>query len=172
MEYSEALAAVVAQGAIRICELSKGWHMVYRVQNGELEVRSLIKSAFADEDAGTPAQWTVSDHMAGSDEVKSADGWFPVEQTHPQVKPIELAAAKQNPGYWSGLTQRCETCKEVKPASVFERDMTAEGGRRTWECNECAAERVVEVAKNQPDRHGDVLKRDTHASQPPVESEI
>ena len=172
MKYHEALAQVVEQGAVRICTLSEGWHIVYRVQNGYLEARSLIKTRLADEDSGAPAEWEVADTMAGAQDVRSPDGWFAVANTHPQVKPIEMDAAKSNPGYWAGLTRRCETCKEIKPGSAFERDMTDEEGRRTWECNECAAERKAEVAHNQAERRGDVVRRETHASEPPVESEV
>lgn len=172
MTYDDVLAEVVKQGAIRICKLSKGYHIAYRVKHGELEARGLLKIQVADEGSGQTEAWEPTDQMSGAQQVKSPDGWFWVNATHPQIEPIELEAAKRNPGYYAGLMRRCETCKKYKLESEFERDMSGEGGRRTWECNQCASERAAEVKANKADRHGDRLKRETHASEPPVEGEI
>jgi hypothetical protein len=172
MKYNEALDEVVKQGAIRVVELSKGWHIVYRVHAGQLQARSLIKTKVADQAGGAPASWKSAAYMSGAQSQRSEDGWFPVDNAHADIQPIELDAAKENPGYWQGSTRRCETCKKFKPESAFERDMSAEAGRRTWECNRCADERQAEVAGNKPERRGDVMKRTTHASEPPVEGEV
>ena len=88
----------------------------------------------------------------------------------------ESESAMNNPGYdYQVVTRQCQTCKLDKPLQGFERDMQTEMGFRTWECNDCASERVSDKKTNlklATNRSGDYLTRKTHTSKPPIESEI
>lgn len=181
MTFEEALQQLVEEGAIRLWRVSGVWYIAYRVKNGQLrpngdhfadvappkyEARNLNKIG---------DQWKLGETMVGSDAYHQPGGWYPVKTVHHRAKPIEIEAAEANPGYYMGLTRQCSTCKKYKPEKEFERDMEAEGGFRTWECNQCAAERRAAMAKydREAGRHlGDYLKRPAHTSRPPVEGEI
>lgn len=164
MNYKETLAEAVKQGAIRVYSASNGWHVVYRVQDGQMQARNLNKIG--------ENEWALGATMAGWAAGDSDNGWLPVQKVHFGVQSIELEAAKQNPGFYYGLLQRCETCRQEKSTLAFSRDMTSEEGRRTWECNQCATERATEVHAAKAVRGGDVIRRESHASVPPVKSEI
>jgi hypothetical protein len=166
MTFEEVLGVTAEQGAIRIWRVSGVWQIAYRWRDGGIQARSLNKVGEA---------WVLQDKLVGGDTYNQADGWYPVEAMHHRAAPIELDAAKSNPGYYHGLTRQCHTCKKFRPLKAFERDMEAEGGFRTWECNQCAAERRAELARyhQHEDEHvGDYVRPPAHTSRPPVEGEI
>ncbi len=139
MTFDQALEQVVKEGAIRLWRVSRGWALAYRIHNGKLQARSLNR-------VGESDNWKLSNRLSGTT-THSPDGWHHVLAIHERAQPIELEAAKGNPGYYLGLTRQCGTCRKVKPLSEFERDMTGEQGYRTWECNQCASERAEKLAK-------------------------
>ena len=154
MKYNEALKELVDQGAIRLYRASKAWAVAYRIKNGMIQARSLHK--FGEDD------WRLGDTLVGYDSYANKTGWFTVPAAHKNAKPIDLESARKNTGYYIGLTQQCQTCKQVKLLSEFERDMTDELDYRTWECNQCAAERETRVvgAEFDPEKMvGDTIKR-------------
>ena len=154
MKFNDALEELVAQGAIRIYRTSGAWAIAYRIKNNKIQARSLHK--FGEND------WRIGDTLVGHDPYANNNGWFTVPAAHQSAKPIELESAKKNPGYYIGLTQQCQTCKQVKPLSEFERDMTDEMDYRTWECNQCAAEREAQAVSTEFDPEkmvGDTIKR-------------
>jgi hypothetical protein len=154
MKYQDALEELIAQGAIRLYRAGGAWAVAYRIKNGEIQARSMLKVAEDD--------WQLADTLVGYDPYTNKTGWFTVPAAHMSAKPIALESAKKNPGYYIGLTQQCQTCKQVKPLSEFERDMTGEMDYRTWECNQCAAERKARSADTEFDPEkmvGDYVKR-------------
>jgi len=167
MNYEDAVAEVVKQGAIRLSRVSGVWSIAYRIQQGEVQARNLLRRG--------ENNWELKDHLVGSDEYYQKSGWYSVKHVPPTAKPIESDEAKKNPGYFINLHRRCETCKQDRPLNEFERNSIEEEGYRSWECNHCAKER--EDGKkiyhaDQGHRIGDYLDRKAHASRPPVESEI
>lgn len=164
MKWEEAIDEAANQGAIRVWEASKGWALVYRLRQARWEVRNLVRVGTDD--------WEMPEKVVGA-KLVSRDGWTAVSRIHHRAQPIANIRAEKNKGYYLGLERRCETCKQIRTADEFERQELAEGRFRTWECNSCAAERRRELGKyRDAGRVGDVVRRATHVSRPPVESEI
>lgn len=166
MNFDEAREQVVSEGAIRIWRVSGGWQIAYRINDGRIEARGLHKIG---------DKWKLADHLVSSKTYREPDGWHQVYAMHQQAEPIMLKRAQSNPGYYSGLTRQCHTCKKYRPISMFNRDMIGERRLRTWECEKCADERREEMERYQlyEEEHvGDYLHRAAHASRPPVEGEI
>lgn len=163
MEMEKLLMEMANQGGVRVWRVSNGWLVVYRLKAGRWEAANLVRA--------TEGNWLVSG--ATGETGGRQNIWQPVLRIHHRALPIELNAARKQKGYYLGLERRCETCKLVKSSHEFERLDDAEQGFRTWECNQCAAERDREVSSlRKSARVGDYLRRNTHASKPPVESEI
>jgi hypothetical protein len=171
MTYDDAIKQAVKEGAIRAFRLSDNLAFVYRLGEGGYEARGLYGS----EDGWRLGERLVSAKDIGTPERGLKAGWHPVPGLPAQAKPIELEAAKQNPGYARVVLRQCYTCKESKPEAAFERP---EGGgqlARQWECNDCYERRMRELAayrKRGEARQGDFLDKDTLASPPPAEGRI
>jgi|GEM_PF-2986660 len=167
MTFDEILDSMVAQGAIRVYRVSEVWALAYRVKDGEVQARGLNQ---------IDGQWQAGDRLVSSRTFFQKDGWYAVEGIPKPAKPIELEAAKGNPGYYDGLQMRqCQTCRQYKPLTAFERPIPDEQSGRTWECNQCYATYIGEIEAYQQDPHkhvGDYLRRSTHAARPPAEGEI
>lgn len=167
MKYEEAVAQVIKEGAIRLYRLSGVWSIAYRIKKGAVQRRDIQRKNEND--------WALMVESVGSSVHPEKSGWYSADEIHPQAKLIEMEAAAKNPGYYEGFTRECQTCKLDKTIFDFERDMQAEQGFRTWECNDCADQRVSDSKSNVKQasrRVGDYLTRKTHLSKPPVESEI
>ncbi|MDH5507709.1 MAG: hypothetical protein OEZ02_10860 [Anaerolineae bacterium] len=166
MTFDQLLAQVVKEGAIRIWHVTAAWCLVYRVKDGRLQARGLHQRQ---------GSWHTLPHFIGGKNFYAPDGWYAVVAMHASAEPINLAAAKQNPGYYAGLEKFCYTCKQSKPLYAFERSTGVELQLRTWECDQCAAARHQELAgyqQNGEQHIGDSLRRETHASRPPVTGKI
>ncbi|MBI3158518.1 MAG: hypothetical protein HYZ26_02830 [Chloroflexi bacterium] len=165
MTWDEAIEQVVSEGAIRIWKTSHGWALAYRLRKNSWEARSIVRISAED--------WNLANSLVGGNNRKPSHGWQPVPRVHHRAALIAHPYAKRNRGYYAGLAARCETCKQTKPAWAFERDAGSEQGFRTWECNDCAAERAGEMGRYRSAvRVGDYVRRETHASKPPVEGDI
>lgn len=166
MTFEQAMAQAVKEGAIRYYKISEGWGMAYRLNGRRVEVRGVSKVG---------DEWGLTTHMAGQPRKRNNDGWYPVEGMPAQVEPINIKAAKQNPGYYLGLKRQCHTCKEEKPLLAFERPEDESEDYRTWECNGCYEQRKRELGQyaGEADKHvGDYVQREAHTSRPPVEGEV
>lgn len=167
MQFEELLEKMVREGAIRLYRISQGWAFVYRLKEGVVQARGLHE---------VDGSWEASDHLVSSVQYYQPDGWYPVEAIPPQAVPIESPAAEANPGYFAGLNRQCQTCREFKPLSAFERELDELGENyRTWECNQCYQQHLAEVRANRAAserRVGDYLQRDTHASKLPPKGKI
>ena len=169
MNYEQLVEALVHEGAIRIYQVSESLGFAYRWEFGQVQVRSFVRTEFAED------KWALKQRLVGSVQPILADGWYPTGSLPPWAKPIKHAAAHDNPGYYSGMIQQCQTCRRMQPLGAFERHHSSTRGYRTWECNDCYHERLVEVRQyevNPGQRVGDYIKRPTHASRPPVETGI
>lgn len=165
MSWEEVVDLCVADGAIRMWDASKAWRVFYRILYGKWEARMAVKSA--------SGSWVLPPKLVGKNTETQGSGWVKVNQMHHRATQIENERAYKNSGYYAGMVQRCETCKVLRPLSEFSRQKPGEFGFRTWECNICAATREKEVRNQQGEaRVGDYLRRQTHASKPPVEGEI
>ena len=167
MNYEQLVETLAEEGAIRIYKLSDSFGYAYRWMAGRVQVRTFVHTG--------DGQWVLKHRLAGSQKPTTEDGWFPAKSISVYAKPIEHEAAHDNPGYYAGMTQQCQTCKQFKPVAAFERANEDTRGYRTWECNDCYNERLAEVRQydeNPDQRVGDYVKRPMHASKPPVESEI
>lgn len=162
MTWEEVLEANISDGAVRLWEASKGWRIFYRIRTNRWEGRSSVRDS-----AG---QWRLVTKPVGG---REEGGWAPVRRIHHHAMPIKSKRAEGNPGYFAGLTQRCETCKVERPLGEFSHQNQSGQSFRTWECDECAKIRLKETKlQSGATRVGDYLRRNTHASKPPVESEI
>ncbi|KAA3648208.1 MAG: hypothetical protein DWQ07_04220 [Chloroflexi bacterium] len=169
MNYEQLVENLVEDGAIRIYKVSDSFGFAYRWKDGRVQVRNFTLAAEGGDN------WLLKNRLVGSEVPTTEDGWFPAESIPSYAKPIELEAALDNPGYYAGMTQQCQTCKQQKPLFAFERENGDTRGYRTWECNDCYNERLAEVRQyeeNPDQRVGDYVKRPTHASKPPVEGDI
>lgn len=165
MNYQDILEQVVNQGAVRVWRASGVWSVAYRLGDNGWEARSLHKNAAGD--------WRLGERMVGFSS-PTKNGWYPTQAIHAQATPVEHSQAKNNPGYYAGLTKSCYTCKQEKPLFAFEREITEEQDYRNWECNRCAQERIAEIQANSgyDGTGGDYVTRQTHASKPPVEAKL
>ena len=166
MKYEKALEQVVKEGAIRLWRVSGGWQIAYRLNEGQLEARGLHLLATG---------WELAARLVSSKTYAGGEGWHEVYAMHQRAAPIISKHAESNPGYFRGLTRQCHTCKKYRPISMFNRDMTAERGFRSWECDKCAQERSQEIEGYQDhvrEHVGDYMQRGGYASRPPVEGEI
>jgi hypothetical protein len=167
MTYEEALAKVTAEGAIRAYRLSDSMGYAYRLKDGQVQARGL----HAVNDVWHLGDSLVSAKMVG----RSADGWYPVVGLPKRAQPIELDAAKANPGFTAEASRQCYTCKQYKKESLFERPGNQDAALRNWECNDCYYRRKRELAgfhKTGTGRSGDSLDRETLASPPPPQGKI
>lgn len=167
MNYEQLLEQVVKEGAIRIYNLSGGWSIAYRIKKGEIQGRGIHKVG--------EGQWALGDHFVGSEEVYNSSGWYPVKAAPLAAKPIMLESAKKNPGYYIGMIRRCESCKLEKSIMAFDRARGAEQSYRSWECNDCASDRIsdqVRYRRESGQHVGDYLHRKSQVSRPPIKSEI
>lgn len=167
MTYEEALAKVTAEGAIRVYRLSDSTAYAYRLKDNQYQARTLT---------ATSDNWDLGKTLVSAKGVgRSADGWYQVVGLPKRARPIELEAAKQNPGYSQVIVRQCYTCKKYKPEAEFERPGNGADPHRNWECNECYGRRQREVAgfhKSGDPRQGDFLDRQTLASPPPPQGKI
>lgn len=173
MTYEEALAKIVAEGAIRAYRLSDTTAYAYRLKDKHYEARTLIGT--------TAGDWKLGITQVSSQGVeRHPDGWYRVIGLPRRARPIELDEAKKNPGYSQLVLRQCYTCKKYKPEAEFERagNSDASGspaGQRNWECNECYTRRqreLVAFKRGGAPRKGDSLDRVTLASPPPPRTEI
>jgi hypothetical protein len=163
MTWDETLDAMVRDGAIRLWRASRGWAVVYRLGREGWEGCSLIRRP--------GGEWMATESLAGG--TRRGSRWQPVAVVHHRAIPVDRRGATRNRGYFLDITRRCETCKRVLPLAQFERQRRDTTAFRSWECNDCSAERVQELGKYRTGRRiGDYLRRDSHASKPPVKSEL
>ncbi len=167
MTYDEIIEKVVAEGAIRAYRLSDSTAYAYRLKDDHYEARTLI---------GINRDWSLGKTLVSTKTIgRSPDGWYRIVGLPKRALPIELEAAKQNPGYSKVVLRQCYTCKQYKPEAEFERPGNGGDPHRNWECNECYGRRQRELAAFQKAggaRKGDALDRQTLASPPPPQGKI
>lgn len=165
MTYEEALAKVVAEGAIRAYRLSDTTAYVYRLKEKHYEARTLI---------ATNDDWTLGSTQVSAQGVeRHPDGWYRVIGLPHRARSIEMEEAKKNPGYTQVVLRQCYTCKLYKAEAEFAR--AGSDAHRNWECNECYARRqreLVAFKRGGAPRKGDSLDRVTLASPPPPQGKI
>jgi hypothetical protein len=113
--------------------------------------------------------------VSNKDIGRNADGWYRTVGLPKRAMPIELEAAKNNPGYSQVKLRQCYTCKQHKPEADFERPEASGDAHRNWECNEDYYRRQRELAAFQKvggARKGDSVDRQTLASPPPPQGKI
>lgn len=166
MTYEEALAKVAAEGAIRVFRLSDSTAYAYRLKDNKYQVRTLT---------AVGGNWELARKVASRGDIEpSQDGWSNVLGMPKQAIPIDLEAAKQNPGYSQVTLQQCYTCKQFKPESEFVRPGRSADPHRNWECNECYQRRQRELAAfhRSSTRQGDALQKETLVSPPPPQGKV
>lgn len=167
MTYDEAIEKAVIEGAIRAYRLSDSTAYVYRLKGDHYEARTLI---------GIGGDWSLGKTLVSGKVVgRSPDGWYQIVGLPRRALPIELEAAKHNPGYSKVVFRQCYTCKQNKPEAEFERPGNGDDLHRNWECNECYHRRQRELAAFQKAgsaRKGDTVERETLASPPPPQGKI
>ena len=167
MTYEAAIEKVVAEGAIRAYRLSDSTAYAYRLKDGHYEARTLV---------GIDGDWSLGKTLVSTKTVgRSQDGWYRIVGLPKRALPIELEAAKKNPGYSKVILRQCYTCKQYKPEAEFERPGAVSDAHRNWECNECYNRRQRELTSFQKvggARKGDAIDRQTLASPPPPQGKI
>lgn len=166
MTFEKALEKAVSEGAIRIYRLSENMAFVYRLNGGQYQARGLYR---------VEDDWRLGDYLVSGKQFNTLDGWYQVAGLPWSAKPIELEAAKQNPGYAQQTMRQCYTCRKTKPQEGFERPYRGSQLNRDWECNECYGRRMREMAgfrKAGEVRSGDYLDKETLASPPPPKGQI
>jgi hypothetical protein len=166
MTFEDALNELVEQGAVRTRRMSAVWYIAYRWRGGSVEARGLHDIS---------GEWRLGEHMPSAAPSPVGTGWFQVGVMPVNAAPIENETAKNNEGYYLGLTRQCYTCKKERPISWFDQNDGEEGLYRSWECKECSGqrhkERNVDIL-NEDEHIGDYMKERSKTSRPPVPSEI
>lgn len=166
MTFDKALEKAVSEGAIRVYHISDSMAFAYRLKDNRYEARGLY---------ATDGDWRLGEHLVSAKDFNSPDGWYVVAGLPWRAKSIELEAAKGNPGYAQAALRTCYTCKQTKPEEEFVRPGGGNHFSRDWECNECYARRMREMAgfrRAGERRGGDYLDKETIASPPPPEGRI
>jgi len=167
MPFDEIIEKVVAEGAIRVYRLSDSTAYAYRLKDDHYEARTLI---------GINGDWSLGKTLVSTKTIgRSQDGWYRIVGLPKRALPIQLEAAKQNPGYSSVILRQCYTCKKYRPEAEFERPGNGGDPHRNWECNECYGRRQRELTAFQKTgglRKGDSVERETLASPPPPQGKI